>query len=156
MQLELEEIKQFMQSALEAHSDESRQSMLKMSTVIEAAVERANSSEKNVEDMQNTLQTMREEGIARTVMITTNLDNITATVRETNTDVKTLTIETAIQGARIKALEGKSGVTPNAIKSAFGQYSTSIISTVLLIFVVGMFSVGKIDVVDSVTKLFIQ
>jgi len=152
MQLELEEVKHFIKATLESHSAESRQSMTNMSSVIDAAVARAIKNEQHTEDMQATLQTMREEGIASTTLLTTNLKNITSTVRETNTDVKSLTIETAVQGTRIKALERKSGIT-SYTKSSFSQYSTSILGTALLAFVIGMFSVGDIDVLASVSKL---
>ena len=152
MTIELEEVKQFMKDTLDSHSEESRQSIADMSTVLDGAVARASKNEKHMENLQTTLQTMREEGIARTTMLTTNLENITSTVRETNIDVKSLTIETAIQGAQIKTLERKNRTIP-PIKSILTQYSSSILGTALLVFVIGMFAVGNIDVVESATKL---
>lgn len=150
--MELEEVKQFMKSTLESHSEESRQSIADMSTVLDGAVARAGQSEKHLDNLQSTLQNMREESIARTTMLTTNLENITSTVRETNTDVKSLTIETAVQGNRIKALERKTRYTPS-IKSFLNQYSTSILGTALLVFVIGMFAIADIDVVPAATEL---
>lgn len=152
MTMELEEVKQFMKTALESHSEESRQSIASMSTVLDGAVARAGQSEKHLDTLQSTLQNMREESIAQTTMLTTNLENITSTVRETNIDVKALTIETAVQGNRIKALERKTRYTPS-IKSFLSQYSTSILGTALLVFVIGMFAIADIDVVPAATEL---
>lgn len=150
MTIELEEVKTFMRDTLAAHSEESRKSMSDMSTAISNAVVQVNKNENQMENMQSTLQVMREESLVRTAMLTTNLDNITSTVRETNVDVKALNIESAVQNNRIKVLEDSTDIVS---KTGLGQYSTSILVTVLLVFVIGMFAVGNIDVIEDTKNL---
>ena len=152
MPMELEEVKDFMGLALAAHAEESRESMRAHGEALAIGLSQIVSNKVVMDETLLTIQGMREESIKRTAILTTKVENIASTVSEISGDVKTLGRENSAQDTRIHLLEHPDE-SANKKSISIPKYTAPILATVLLLFVIGMFNMVGVRVVEDAATL---
>ncbi len=134
--MELDEVKESMAKALDAHAQESRASMQAHGDTIRHALGRVESNRKEI-------QGFREESASRTATISANLENMTALLGEVRDDVKSIDRKSTTHGVRLDVLESTihdHGMVEPPHINLKSKYTAPILAVCLLLFTIGFFS----------------